>query len=83
LELALEQDPLNVECATQLAVCYWSVESNEEALRQFRQAMELDENFWLASFVRANFHAREGKIFSCFARPLLGIGRGRPCPDFP
>jgi serine/threonine-protein kinase len=62
LERALKQDPLNVQCATQLGVCYWSAERKEEALRQFRQAMELDENFWLALFVQAIFHAREGRI---------------------
>ena len=62
LERALKTDPLNVECATQLAVCYWSAERKEEALRQFRQAMELDENFWLALFVQAIFHATEGRV---------------------
>ena len=62
LERSLKEDPLNVTCTTQLGVCYWTAGRNEEALGQFRQALDLDENFWLALLVQAIFHAKEGNI---------------------
>ena len=60
LERALKEDPLNVLCRTQLAVCHWTQGRNEQADREFRQALELDENFWLALLVYAIWHSLEG-----------------------
>lgn len=62
LERALKGDPLNVLCRTQLAVCYWTAGSNEEASRQFRQALELDENFWLALLLQGIWHVENGRL---------------------
>jgi serine/threonine-protein kinase len=62
LQRALIEDPLNVQCRTQLAVLYWTVDRTEEAARQFRQALELDENFWLALLVEGLWHAQERRI---------------------
>lgn len=62
LERALRVDPLNMQCATQLAVCYWSAGRNEDALRQFRLALELDENYWLALLVQSIFLAELGAV---------------------
>jgi serine/threonine-protein kinase len=62
LERALKEDPLNVQCATQLAVLYWTAARSGDAARLFRQALELDENFWLALLVQAIWHAEEGRI---------------------
>ena len=62
LERALKEDPLNVQCRTQLAVCYWTAGRNEEASRQFRQALELDENFWLALLVQGAWHVENGRL---------------------
>ena len=62
LERALKEDPLNVQCQTQLAVFYWAAGRNQEATEQFRKALELDENFWLALMVQAVWHAEEGRL---------------------
>ena len=62
LERALKEDPLNVACRTQLAVCYWTAGRNEEASKQFRQALELDENFWLALLLQCIWNVEEGSI---------------------
>jgi TolB-like protein/Tfp pilus assembly protein PilF/predicted Ser/Thr protein kinase len=62
LERALKEDPLNVLCRTQLAVCHWTEGRNELAAREFRQALELDEHFWLALLVYSMWHALEGSV---------------------
>ena len=52
LEQALRDDPLNVMCRTQLSVCYWMLDRYDDAKRTLRDALALDENFWLAVFVQ-------------------------------
>ena len=60
LERAIKEDPLNVLCRTQLAVCYWTAGRNEDASRQFRQALELDENYWLVLLLQGLWHVENG-----------------------
>jgi serine/threonine-protein kinase len=67
LERALREDPLNLQCRTQLAVCYWTEGRIEEACRQFRQALELDENYWLALLVQGVWHAQAGRLAEALA----------------
>jgi eukaryotic-like serine/threonine-protein kinase len=62
LERALKEDPLNVQCQTQLAILYWMAGRSDDASAHFRQALELDENFWLALLVRGISHAQAGRI---------------------
>jgi serine/threonine-protein kinase len=62
LKRSLTEDPLNTLCGTQLAVLYWQAGRHEEASAQFRQVLELDENFWLALMVRALWQADLGNI---------------------
>jgi serine/threonine-protein kinase len=61
LERALKEDPLNLQCQTQLAICLWTDGRHQEASRQFRQVLELDENFWLALLLYGLWHAEDGR----------------------
>jgi tetratricopeptide (TPR) repeat protein len=67
LERALKEDPLNVLCRTQLAVCYWTLGRHDEASRQFRQALDLNENFNLALMVQTVWHASAGRLEEALA----------------
>jgi TolB-like protein/Tfp pilus assembly protein PilF/predicted Ser/Thr protein kinase len=62
LERALREDPLNTMCRTQLAVLHWIAGRHEEASAQFRQVLDLDENFWLALMLRAIWLAELDKV---------------------
>lgn len=62
LECALKEDPLNVLCRTQLAVCLWAGGRLEEASRQFRQALEVDKGSPLALMLQSVWYAGEGKL---------------------
>jgi serine/threonine-protein kinase len=62
LERALREDPLNPICRTQLAVLYWHAGRHDDASLQFRQVLELDENFWLALMVQALWQAELGNL---------------------
>ena len=45
LTRALKEDPLNLECRAQFAAVLWAMERHGEASDQFRQLLEIDENF--------------------------------------
>jgi TolB-like protein/Tfp pilus assembly protein PilF len=62
LTRALKEDPLNLECRAQFAAVLWAMERHGEASEQFRQLLEIDENFWLALLVESIWHAVEGSI---------------------
>jgi serine/threonine-protein kinase len=62
LKQALTDDPLNAEIRTHYAVCLWGAGRNDEASAQFSQVLEMDENFWLALFLYALWHATEGDV---------------------
>jgi serine/threonine-protein kinase len=67
LERSLTEDPLNTMCRTQLAVLHGMAGNHEEASAQFSQALELDENFWLALMVQALWQAQRGNIEKALA----------------
>jgi tetratricopeptide (TPR) repeat protein len=67
MERSLKDDPLNLECLSQYGSLLWAVGKNEEALRCFNQALELDENFWLALFLLALWHSHVGSVESGLA----------------
>jgi serine/threonine-protein kinase len=67
LERSLTEDPLNTMCRTQLAVLHGMAGKHEEASAQFRQALELDEDFWLALMVQALWQAQRGNIEKALA----------------
>lgn len=62
LERALKEDPLNTMCRTQLAVLHWNADRHDEASEQFRQALELDEHFWLALMLQSIWQAERGNL---------------------
>jgi tetratricopeptide (TPR) repeat protein len=62
MERSLKDDPLNLECLSQYASLLWAVGRNEEALRCFHQALELDENFWLTLFLLGLWHSHVGSV---------------------
>jgi serine/threonine-protein kinase len=62
LARALEEDPLNSQCRTQFAVLHWAAGNHEEASRQFRQVLEIDEGFWLALLIYGIWQAIDGKL---------------------
>jgi TolB-like protein/tRNA A-37 threonylcarbamoyl transferase component Bud32 len=62
LERSLTEDPLNTMCRTQLAVLHWEAGAHDEASAQFRQVLELDENFWVALMVQAIWQAELGNL---------------------
>jgi len=80
LETAIKSDPLNVQCQTQLAVCYWVAGNSELAAEQFRRALELDENFWLALMVQSIWHAEEGRLDQAraFAERVYAVAPKNP-----
>ena len=69
LQRALKQDPLNLYFRTQLGICYSTAGKKEEASRQFRQTLELDENFWFALLGYSMWHALEGSVEQLLAWP--------------
>jgi serine/threonine-protein kinase len=62
LERAVQDDPLNILCRTQLGVCYWTLERSEDAGRQFRKVLEINENFVLAVFLQGFWYAEAGRL---------------------
>jgi tetratricopeptide (TPR) repeat protein len=62
MERSLKEDPLNLECLSQFAVLLWAVGRNEDASRYFNHVLELDEQFWLALFLKALWLAEVGTV---------------------
>jgi serine/threonine-protein kinase len=62
LARALEDDPLNSQCRTQYAALHWAAGNQEEAARQYRQVLEIDESFWLALLLYGLWHAMDGNL---------------------
>ncbi len=59
-EQALQEDPLNLFCRVDLAVCLRAVGRGADALSELQKVRQLDESFWPAYFLSGIVHASLG-----------------------
>jgi serine/threonine-protein kinase len=80
LERAVQDDPLNILCRTQLGVCYWTLDRREDASKQFRKVLEINENYPLALFLQGFWYADGRRLDEAlaFAERLYSVA-----PQFP
>jgi serine/threonine-protein kinase len=67
LERAVQDDPLNIMCRTQLGVCYWALDRREDASKQFRKVLEINENYPLALFLQGFWYAQADRLDEALA----------------
>jgi len=67
LERAVQDDPLNIMCLTQLGVCYWTLDRREDASKQFQRALEINENYPLALFLQGFWYADARRVDEALA----------------
>ena len=48
LERLVKEDPLNLWLRMVLAVCLQAAGRDDDAVKQYRQLLELDESYWFA-----------------------------------
>ncbi len=62
MQSVLHEDPMHVLCRSQLSGCLHAMGQRDEALRQVRQALEFDEDFWVAHWYLGVFRALDGAL---------------------
>jgi serine/threonine-protein kinase len=62
MERMLDEDPLHVLCRSQLSGSLYAIGRRADASRQLQQALEIDEDFWVAHWYRAISEVLEGAL---------------------
>jgi serine/threonine-protein kinase len=67
LQRLVKEDPLNLWLRMVLAACLQAAGRDEEAVMQYRQLLELDQNYWFASMALGALHVSRGRLTDALA----------------